>query len=153
MNAAQTRAEIAEGFIGFARGLFDVCALLVVRDDLALGWKGFGPDLDADRLETLLVPLDAPSIFRSAVEEKDLFAGAAPPSALHAHLFKLLRTSAPAQAVVAPIMIRDRVVNLMYGHKNGESVVGELALDRLRQVALAAATSYARLIALQKKHG
>jgi hypothetical protein len=152
MAVAQTRAEIAEGFIGFARGLFDVCALLVVRDGLAIGWKGFGPDLDADRLETLLIPLDVPSIFKSAVEEKDLFAGAAPPSALHGHLFKILRTSAPAQAVVAPIMIRERVVNLMYGHKSGDGVLADGALDGLRYVAMEAATSYARLIALQKKH-
>ncbi len=152
MASAQTRAEVAEGLISFARGLFDVCALLVVRDDLAVGWKGFGPDLDADRLETLLVPLDSASIFKSAIEEKDLFAGPAPPSALHAHLFKLLRTSAPAQAVVAPIMIRERVVNLLYGHKSGDATVADGALDGLRYVAMEAATAYARLIALQKKH-
>src|SRR6185436_3432549 len=123
-----------------------------VRDDLALGWKGFGPDLDADRLETLLIPLDAPSIFKSAVEEKDLFAGAAPPSALHGHLFKLLRTSAPAQAVVAPIMIRERVVNLMYGHKSGDAMIPEEHLESLRDVAKEAAIAYAKLIALQRKH-
>jgi Type II secretion system (T2SS), protein E, N-terminal domain len=153
MAGAQTRAEVAEGFIGFARGLFDVCALLVVRDDLAFGWKGFGPDLDADRLETLLIPLDAPSIFKSALEEKDLFAGAAPPSALHGHLFKLLRTSAPAQAVVAPILMRDRVVNIMYGQRAGNAILDEASLEQLRKVARETATAYAHLIALQKKQG
>ncbi len=151
MSAAQTRAEVAEGLIAYARGLFDVCALLVVRDDLALGWKGYGPDLDADRLEALLIPLDHPSIFSSAIDEKGLFTGAAPPSALHGHLFKILRASAPAQAVVAPIMIRDRVVNLMYGHKSGDSAISEAHLEGLREVTREAATAYARLIALQKK--
>jgi hypothetical protein len=48
-------------------------------------------------------------------------------------------------------MIRERVVNLLYGHKAGDATVGELGLDRLRQVTLAAATAYAHLIALQKK--
>jgi hypothetical protein len=153
MDKASTRAEIAEAMLGYARGLFDVCAVLVVRDELGFGWKGFGPDLDPDRLETILVPLDATSIFKTAVEEKDLFVGPAPPSAIHGHLFKLLRTSAPAQAVVAPVMIRDRVVNLIYGHKHGEATLDETTLEGLREVSRQAAQAYARLIAHQKKHG
>jgi hypothetical protein len=153
MREAQTRGEIADALMSFCRGLFDVCALLVVRDELAFGWKGFGPDLDVDRLESLLLPLETKSIFKTACEDAELFVGPAPPSALHGHLFKVLRTPAPLQAVVAPIMIRDRVVNLLYGHKLGDGLVPDGLLASLRAVSGEAAAAYARLIALQKKQG
>jgi hypothetical protein len=153
MQEASTRADVADALLAFARGLFDVCALLVVRDDLAFGWKGFGPDLDIDRIEAMLIPLEAQSIFKMALEENDLFAGAAPPSAIHGYLFKVLRTAPPQQAVVAPVVIRDRVVNLLYGHKRDEGELIDTDLDALRLVSRQAAAAYARLITAQKKHG
>jgi hypothetical protein len=153
MREASTRADIAAALLGFARTIFDVCALLVVRDDLAFGWKGFGPDLDTDRIEAMLVPLEAKSIFRQAVEANDLHAGPAEPSAIHSYLFKVLRTSPPPQAVVAPVSIRERVVNLLYGHKLRDAELPETDLDALKLVARAAATAYARLITAQKKGG
>jgi hypothetical protein len=153
MRAATTRGEIAAAIVGHARTLFDAAALLVVRDDLAYGWRGFGRDLDADRIETLLIPLESASIFRQAVEAGGLYVGAAPPSAFHAHLFKVLRARPPHQAVVVPITIKDRVVNLLYGHKEGEGELSELSLDGLRILAKSASEAYVRLIALQKQGG
>ena len=150
ITAAATRGEVADALIGYSRSLFDVAALLVVREDYAFGWRGFGPDLDLDRLETLMVPLEAPSIFRAAVEVQGISVGAAPPNALHAHLFKVLRVSAPPHAVVAPISIRDRVVNLLYGQRvDGRPFGADVA--GLEKAAKAAAEAYVRLIALQKK--
>jgi hypothetical protein len=153
MAKATIRGEIADAIVAHARGIFDAAALLVVKDELAFGWRGFGRELDVDRIETLLVPLGAPSIFRQAIEEADLFVGAAPPTALHAHVFKVLRTHAPRQAVVVPISIRDRVVNLLYGQREGEKELSEAALAGLRQLAKAAADAYVRLIALHKQGG
>jgi hypothetical protein len=154
MRKATIRGEIADAVIAHARGLFDTAALLVVRDELATGWRGFGRGLDVDRIETLLVPLQASSIFRQAIEGADLFVGAVPPSALHAHLFKVLRAVAPRQAVVVPITIRERVVNLLYGQRDGDKELNEVALDGLRHLARTAGEAYVRLIALHKhSHG
>lgn len=151
MTQVSSRSEVADVLLGFARTLFDVGVVCMVRDDLAFGWKGFGPDLDDDRVETLLLPLDTPSIFRIAIETDDLFVGPTPPSAIHGHLFKILRTSAPAQAVVAPVLIRDRVVNLVYGHRSGDKELPEAELEHLRRLADDAAQAYARLITQHKK--
>jgi hypothetical protein len=151
MQAATQRVEIADVLLGYARRVFDVGVLCMVRDELAFGWRGFGPDLDDDRVETLLVPLAVPSIFRIAVETDAPFVGPAPPTAVHGHLFKVLRTSAPAQAVVLPVLIRDRVVNLIYGHRQGDKELSEQDLDGLHKLTIEAATAYARLIASQRK--
>ncbi|MBI4509485.1 MAG: hypothetical protein HY698_07595 [Deltaproteobacteria bacterium] len=151
MKAATARSDIADAIIGFGRGVFEIAALLVVREEVALGWRGFGPSVDLDRIETMLVPLSSPSMFREAIDMEDVFAGAAMPSALHAHLFKILRTSAPRQAVVLPVMIRERIVNLLYGQPIGGGTISDAQVEDLRKLARAAGDAYVRLIALQKQ--
>jgi hypothetical protein len=145
MRDASTRGEVADAIIAYAKGNFDVAALLLVRDDLALGWRGAGEGVTADRIETLLIPLTSSSIFRTALDAADVWVGAVPRSPLHQHMFKILRTQAPDRAVVVPIRIRERVVNLLYAHGGG------LDETPLRRLADAAGDAYVRLIALQKK--
>jgi type II secretion system (T2SS) protein E len=153
MQEAASRSEVADAIVAHARDVFDVAVLLVVRDDLAVGWKGFGRQLDGERIESLLLPLATPSMFKTAAESAEVFLGAALPSALHAHLYKVLRAAAPRQAAVVPIVIRDRVVNLLYGHLEGEAVATDEQLAGLRRLAEAAGQAYVRLIALQKRAG
>jgi hypothetical protein len=150
MARANTRVDVADVLLGYARTLFDVGVVCMVRDELAFGWRGFGPDLDEDRVEVLLIPLGVPSIFRMAIETNALFVGPAPPTAIHGHLFKILRSPPPAQAVVVPVLIRDRVVNLIYGHLRGDRHLDEPALEGLRRLATGAAEAYARMIAQQR---
>ena len=151
---ASRRGEIAAALLSFARGLFDVAALLIVRDQLAFGWKGFGPELDRERIETLLVPLEAPSIVQMAVAAEGLmYAGPVNPSALHDYLFRVLRTPAPRQAVVAAVIIGKRVVNLLIGLRLGDGELDKAGLESLHRVARAAGDAYVHLIALSKSGG
>jgi hypothetical protein len=151
IRIASSRAEIADAMLAYARTLVDVGVLLIVRDELAFGWKGFGPELDRDRLETLLVPLDSSSLFRAALDAGDVFATSPPASTIHLHLLKVLRAPVPARAVVAPVFIRDRAVNLFYGQVQGERTLGEEAVAGLRRMCAAMANAYIRLIALLKQ--
>jgi Type II secretion system (T2SS), protein E, N-terminal domain len=151
IEAATTRSEIADALMSFSRGLFDVAALLVVRDELAFGWKGFGRGLDLDRLETLLVPIEQSPLFKGAVEDGKVHAGAPTTNSLHAHLYKVLKSPAPKHAAVAPIRIKERVVNLLYGHSDGDRALGEAELAQLTQIVESAAAGYVRLIALSKQ--
>lgn len=153
MTMAPTRSEIAEALVGYARSLFDVAVLLIVRDELAFGWKGFGRGLAADRVETLLVPLESSSMFKAAVDAGDVFVTSPPASALHLHLLKVLRAPMPTRAAVAPVVIKGRTVNLLYGHVEEERLLGAEQVEGLRTAATAAANAYVRLIALHKQGG
>ena len=127
-----------------------MAALCLVRDHMALGWKGFGPGIDDDRIEALLIPLEMSSIYQLSVRSRDLFRGHAFPAALHDHVFKVLRCQAPLYSMVVPISIGPRVVNLLYCHKRDG---GDLTDDEelgLRQVAAAAGEAYVRLISASK---
>ncbi len=151
ITIASTRAEIADALLAYARTLVDVGVIFIARDDLAFGWKGFGPGLDAERIETLLLPLDASSMFRAALDAGEVFATSPPASALHLHLLKVLRAPMPARAVVAPVFIRERAVNLFYGQVNGERTLDDEAVVGLQRVVNAAANAYVRMIALLKQ--
>jgi hypothetical protein len=150
MAVATSRSEIADALLGHARSLLDAGVLLIVRDELAFGWKGFGPDVVPDRVETLLVPLESSSLFRAAIDAADVFATSPPATSLQLHLLKVLRAPMPARAVVAPVSINQRAVNLLYGQVHGERTLPESSIDELRAAAQAAAKAYVRLIALHK---
>jgi hypothetical protein len=150
MTLATSRSEIADALLGHARSLLDAGVLLIVRDELAFGWKGFGPEVAPDRIETLLVPLESSSLFRAALDAGDVFATSPPASALQLHLLKVMRAPMPARAVVAPVIINNRAVNLLYGQVHGERALSDAALDSLRTASQAAANAYVRLIALHK---
>ena len=150
MTLATSRSEIADALLGHARSLLDAGVLLIVRDELAFGWKGFGPDVSPDRVETLLVPLESSSLFRAALDAGDVFATSPPATSLQMHLLKVLRAPMPARAVVAPVIINNRAVNLLYGQVHGERALSDAAVDSLRTASQAAANAYVRLIALHK---
>jgi hypothetical protein len=144
------RGEVAEAIMGYAAGLFEVAVLFIVRDNMAFGWKGFGPGVDRDRIETLLLPLEAPSILQTAAAGDGFFHARPFPATLHNHLWKVLRTTAPDHAAVAVIKIGSRVVNVLYGHRAGGRELSELDIDGLREIGGAASQAYVRLIKMAK---
>jgi hypothetical protein len=152
MREAMQRGEVADAIMNHARAMFDVATLFIVRDNLAFGWKGFGPDVDSERLEALLVPLDVASVFQTAVQSERLFyAGNVFPSEIHRYLYKVLRCAPPKQAVIGAVTIGKRIVNILYGHKAGKTPLDADQLADLETLISEAAAAYVRLIAVTKK--
>lgn len=149
IDVAGDRAAVTDALMQHAAQLFDVAALFIVRDNLAFGWKAHGEKVDAGRIECVAIPIELPSIFQQAIaSERGLYHGPPTPSALLQHWYKVLRCREPSHATIACIMIRKRVVNIIYGHRTGDRPPpSELELDDLRRVADAATNAYLRLIA------
>ena len=151
LASATRRGDVADAIISYAVGIFDVVALCVMRDNMAFGWKAVGPKLDRERIEALLIPLDAPSMFQSAMHKDNLFHDAPLPGTLHSYLYRVLRCQPPSRATVAVISIGKRVVNFLYGHRSGREELSEADLADLRSVCQAASEAYVRLIAESKR--
>lgn len=150
LKEARTRAEISDLVLDHARSILATAALLVVREELAFGWRGFGPTIDAGRLETLLVPLQPPSIFQIA-STTGHFHGAPPRGALVQHVYRVLKLAIPTAAVVVRIAIGDRPVNLLVGQREDGGELPAPLLTELRNVSAAAGAAYTRLIAGKKQ--
>ena len=146
MGEASGRNDIAKALMAYASGVFDVVALCIVRDNMAFGWKAHGQSVDRARIETLLMPLDKPSMFEAAIGSDDrTFSGAPFPATLHKYLFKVLCCTKPQYAVVRAICIGNRIVNVFYGHRMDETMTAE-ELDGIQQVCGAARNAYVRMI-------
>jgi hypothetical protein len=150
MNATDQRGSVADAILCWAAGLFEVAALCLVRDQFAVGWKGFGPNMDLDRIETLLVPLEMPSIFQIATKTRELVHAHAVPATLHDHIFKVLRAHTPLYSIVCPISIGARVVNLFYAHKADGADLNEREMAELKRIMSSAGEAYVRLISASK---
>ncbi len=118
---------------------------------MAVGWKGFGPGIDTDRIETLLMPLDPPSMFHVAVGDDRMYRARAFSSTLHSHWFRVLRTSTPKTSIVISCAIGARIVNLLYGQTETGEDLGDEQMNKLSAVMKAASEAYVRLISKSKK--
>ena len=147
MEEATGRNEIAKALMAYASGAFDVAALCIVRDNMAFGWKAHGNDLNRTRIETLLVPLDRPSMFASAIISEDqTFCGAPTTTTLHKYLYRVLCCPKPKFALVRAICIGNRIVNIFYGHRNADSSMASEDLEGIQEVCTAARRAYVRMI-------
>jgi Type II secretion system (T2SS), protein E, N-terminal domain len=152
LGAAEDRNQIVGGLLGYAAHLFEGAVLFTVRDQLAFGWKATGNMPGQAHVDHILIPLESPSLFRSAIEDDDgVYSGALAPSSIHSYMYKVLGCPEPAAAAVGLIRIGKRAVNLLYGHRSTK--LNETEENELRSVCAAAAAAYARLIAVAKKKG
>jgi len=150
VHNAESRARIGDALLGYARGHYEVALLLLVRDDIAVGWRGFAPRVDPALLEAVLVPLGERSPLAEALSADGPMRVNPQGSAVMAHVRKLLKAEYHGEVVVAPIRIRDRVVNILYAYPKVEP--SEDALTQLGELAAAAGEGYTRLIQSLKRH-
>lgn len=149
LRNAPGREEIADILLRFGAGVVDTILLFLVRDGMALGWKGRGGGLDPAMVELVMLPLNAPSMFQETAESRRAYAGPVTEQVLHRHFFKALRRDPPSTVVVVPVVMRDRAVNLVYADRvNGDASV---ALPALSELARHVATAYERILRDSKK--
>jgi hypothetical protein len=152
LDHATTRAQIGELFVELAAGRFGALVVFVVRDGNALGWYGTVGGAPPPRpVEQISLPLGMTSAFQIAHDGHRPYHGP-PPSAGHpieSQLWDALGVTRPRALVVAPVLVRARVVNLVYAHALGAGDSGELtetAIGELAELCVRASNAYVRLI-------
>jgi hypothetical protein len=152
IERAENKDEIGEAIADYLRSMAGVGIVFIVRDDVAFGWCGFGPDLDAHAIESIAFPLNAKSVLSTSYNQNALFRG--PPNqtqgVLQAHFFNLLHTEPPLDIIVAPIFVKDRVVNLVYAQSVGSKRLPEATSSEIMRLCEAAADAFVRVIKQQK---
>jgi hypothetical protein len=121
---ATERDGIGRVLVDFSAPIFGCVLLLVVKDGLGLGWLGFAPEVAPELIESIVVPLSAPSAFRIAYTEQRVFRG--PPPAhgemIHTRLCRLLRSALPKEVMVAPVALgEERARTSLRCHRSGVS--------------------------------
>ncbi|MBK9030654.1 MAG: hypothetical protein IPL61_04830 [Myxococcales bacterium] len=142
---AGERDQVADLAIAFARGAWRGAVVLIVREGLAVGHRGFGGNATEAALAGMLLPLAPPSMFATVHDEQRTLIGAPPPGNLaQSRFLKLFEAIGPAPVVLIPVTVRQRVVSLVFAI----APLGSLApaAAALGEVAQAMGEAYERLI-------
>jgi hypothetical protein len=154
IREATHRDAVSDLVVAFIKGSFGAGMLAVVKEGMALGHRGCGGIVDATTFASILVPLSAPSMFQRAYESKAYFRGPPPPDgqAIQDRFFRLFSVSGPPrEVIVAPVVLRERVVSLIYAHSVVGGPLSEQAVRELVQVTAEVSAAYLRLIREGKK--
>jgi len=126
------RNHIARIVLRFARSLFKRGMLFTVHRGVLLGWDALGEGLDGRSFRSMMIPLDSPSVFQTVVKARGHYLGALPRTRTNIEFLRASGKQVPLSAFLIPVLVRGRVVNLLYadnGHKaHSPNDIGELLI-------------------------
>lgn len=141
LRSATSRDEILELVLTGARTVAARVALFVVKRGGYLGWSGSPELADRAALQSVLIPLDAGSIFDRAVRE-DFYLGPIRHDEVHAPLVRVLES--PSREVAAvPIRVSGKTAVIILADDLGDTMLGT---RRLEQLARAAGEAFTRIV-------
>jgi hypothetical protein len=146
---AKSRDEVALLALRIARYYAQVAALFVVNRDVIAGLRGAGAGVE-DRLEGIMLPTRGDSVIARSVDTAALARAEEPFGPVDKRLLRAMGRDGVANVVVLPVMIRRRVVNLLYVD-NGADHMAETSISALHLLCSAISRAYERVILERKR--
>lgn len=125
----EDREEIAAALLESLSSEFGRAALFIVRGDNASGWRAFQDGVEIVDFEKVHIPFARPSVLKTVTEGKSFYLGPLTVTPLNQRILAALGGKAPGSALVMPVVVLGRVVDILY-LEGGE---GDLA-DSLPEV-------------------
>lgn len=128
--------------------VFDLAALLTVRDPFAMGWKGFIRHGHDGIIDSLKVPLRAGSLIAEAHASRRPYVGAPPGggSQLDQRMWRILDVEPPSLVAVAPLLVDTEVGCIIYAHTHtAPDQAADVIGDQFTALAGATAAALERL--------
>ncbi len=147
LEMATSKERVGLVIADWLRSTFGCGLVLVVKNDMAVGWQGFFPDAE-DLIEAVAVPLGKPSLLTPALDGRGAFCGVPNPEGAKANqlLWKLLRCPPPSEVIVCPVVIAKRTVNLIYAHSADDDPLTDTQFRQTQVLAGDAGAAYLRII-------
>lgn len=137
--------EIPNAVLGFSKQYFQRAVLFVAKQDELIGLDGYSPPRKTGFAQGYRMSLQEPSVFADTVQHGTPFRGPLPERDLEEDFIDFVGGEMPNTAFLAPVTLRGRVVNVLYGdsgpHRSIPGDLSELALFLAQ-----AAQAYERLI-------
>jgi hypothetical protein len=140
------REEIAQAIVTAAKADLARAALFMVKGSSVTCWKVSG---DAEAAGEVSFTLDAPGIFKDVVEDGRFYKGPVLDVPQNRTLLDMLGGEAPLEAIAFPLIIKGKVVGVLYGD-DGEGSMLRTDIRRLGSLMSKASMSLEILILKNK---
>lgn len=114
LEGAETRDAVVEALLALCSRSYRRVLFFIVREPWVLGWAGLGEGVDQDLATGLKFPLDKPSVFQGVARDRTVFIGRLPPEEENERFMKAVGKRPTTNAIVFPVAVKGRVVNLVY---------------------------------------
>lgn len=145
LRDAKDREELAHLVLRYARSMFVRAALFTVHPRHIVGWQGIGEGLAMDNVRSLSFPRNVRTVLSMVAESRSYYLGPLQKWAAHGPWVKATGRQIPLSIVVAPVLLRGRVINLFYGD-NGHDAHADSNVGELLILAQRIAESYEALL-------
>ncbi|WP_338865601.1 hypothetical protein [Myxococcus stipitatus] len=126
------REDVARTVLRFAAGKWRRNLLLSVQGSLVTGWHGMGSGVRESSVRRIGVALREQSTFRLVRDTRSHYVGPIRRDAAMGVFYKLLGGGFPTTAVILPLLVRGKVVHLLYVDNGPDQLtppdVGELLI-------------------------
>lgn len=113
ISSASGRDELVQALLDYAVKRFPRALVLIVKDDIVIGLKGYGEGLDDSIARKVRIPLTVPSVFKEVGECRELFFSKLPPDPMN-KLFEGIAGIKPIDDVlITAIFYKDTVVSFL----------------------------------------
>ena len=154
LASAEHRDQVFEVLLRAIRGRAWYAAVLTVQGGAAIGRVAVaGEEIDHTAITQVLIPLDSPSTFRQAVHSASPYIGpvATGDGEIDA-MIKRMGGVVPPSALLLPLVLKNRVVALLVGHR-GADTLRVTEVSELLPLAGVAGESLGRIIMRGKSKG
>ena len=114
LSTSTNREDIARTVLQFARSKFRRSLLLNVQGDLVTGWKGLGKGVTVRAVRRIGVTLREANTFKLVRDLKSHFIGPMKHTPGMDVFYELLGAGYPQTAVILPLLVRGKLVHLLY---------------------------------------
>ena len=115
LKNSMTRDEVFEAVLDFCAGRFARSAVFLVTQNKVVGFGGRGDGFDPLRIRSLVVGLEAPSIFSHFLTGSEFYYGPVPGLPANQQFYRGLGMPPPERILLVPVQIKERLIALVYG--------------------------------------
>jgi hypothetical protein len=108
--SAKNRDQIAAVFIKYLGQEFTVGALFIIRNNMAVGWRGISAGKRIEELESMSILLSKPSVMTDVLETRQFSMGTLVQTPENVQIQKILGVGSGTPLLVLPIVMLKKVV-------------------------------------------
>ncbi len=132
LQKSDDREDVAQTIMRFARAKWRRVLLLSVQGGIMTGWHGGGGGVKQAAVRRIGIPLRPGGTFRLVRDTRSHFIGPVKKDATADVFYKLLGAGYPTTAVILPLLVRGKVVHMLYVDNGPDKVtppdIGELLI-------------------------